>query len=206
MVGARGPGWVVAVAVVAVAIVCAGCASPVDAAPSVDAAIVAAGVPAASISCAAPGAPASVAASVPQGWTDVSSPWLGYSVAMPASWGLHGHASPCDTQAPYDVFEGTIPGSAAQAALVVGCNPVKSARAAGRFLGHITVDGTTLDLFESPADEPGRVILFAKGTRGDAEWHLMGLVPSDGGAPEFFREVVSTFRFPAPAPSVPAGG
>jgi hypothetical protein len=104
------------------------------------------------------------------------------------------------------VFEGTIPGSGAQALLVVGCNPVKDARAAGRFLGHVTADGTTLDLYESPADEPGRVILFAKGTRGDVEWHLMALVPSDGGAPEFFREIVSTFRLPAPMPSAHAGG
>jgi hypothetical protein len=206
MVGARGPDRVFAVAVVAVAIACAGCASAVDAAPSVEAALAAAGAPAASIPCGAPAARSSVAASVPPGWTSVSSPWLGYSVAVPASWGLRGHVGPGDSRAPYDVFEGTIPGSAVQALVVVGCNPLKHARAAGTFLGDVTADGTTLDLFESPADEPGRVILFAKGIRGDAEWHLMALVPSDVGASAFFREVVATFRFPAPTPSAQAGG
>ena len=198
MVGARGADLVVAAAVVALAIVCAGCASPVDAALSV------ARGPAASIACGAPAAPSSAATSVPAGWTAVSSPWLGYTVAVPASWGLRGHVRPGDAQAPYDVFEGTIPGSDLQAVLVVGCNPVKVARAAGRLLDKVTVDGTTIELFESPADEPGRVILFAKGIRGEAEWHLMALVSSDGHAAAFFREVISTFHFPAPTPSAGA--
>jgi hypothetical protein len=199
MVGARDADSVVAAAVVALAIACAGCASPVDAAPSV------ARGPAASISCGAPSAPPPVAASVPAGWTDVSSPWLGYSVAVPASWGLRGHVRPGDARAPYDVFGGTIPGSTLEALLVIGCNPVKDARASGRFVGQVAVDGTTMGMFESAADEPGRVILFAKGMRGDAEWHLMALASSDGDASAFFREVISTFRFPAPTPSVRAG-
>ena len=192
MVRARGADLVVAAAMVALAAACAGCASLVEAAPSV------ARRPAASISCGAPAAPPPVAASVPSGWTDVSSPWLGYSVAVPTSWGLNGYVRPGDAQAPYDVFEGTIPGSASQALLVVGCNPAKDARASGRFVGQVTVDGTTMEMFESAADEPGRVILFAKGMRGDTEWHLMALASSDGGASAFFREVTSTFRFPAP--------
>jgi hypothetical protein len=199
MVGARGADLVVTAAAIALAVACAGCASPVDAARSV------AGGPAASISCGEPAAPPPIAASVPPGWTDVSSPWLGYSVAVPASWGLRGHARPADTQAPYDVFGGTIPGSALEALLVVGCNPVKDARASGRFVGQVTVDGTTMEMFESAADEPGRVILFAKGVRDDAEWHLMATASSDGDAWAFFREVISTFRFPAPTPSRPAG-
>jgi len=199
MVGARGADLAVAAAVIVSAISCAGCASPVDAAPSV------ARGPAASISCGAPAAPPPVAAFVPPGWTDVSSPWLGYSVAVPASWGLRGHVRPGDTQAPYDVFGGAIPGSALQALLVVGCNPVKDARASGRFIGQVAVDGTTMEMFESAADEPGRVILFAKGIHDDAEWHLMATASSDGDAWAFFREVIATFRFPAPTPSMPAG-
>jgi hypothetical protein len=198
MVGARGTDLSLTAAVVTLALACAACTSPVDVARS-------ARVPAASSSCGAPDATSSVAASVPPGWTTVSSPWLGYSVAVPASWGLRGHVSPDDAPAPYDVFEGTIPGSAVQAVLVVGCNPVTDARATGRFLGQVTVDATTIDLFESPTDEPGRVILFARGVRGDTAWHLMALVSSDGDAPAFFNEVVATFRFPAPTQAVAPG-
>jgi len=205
MVGTRGTGWILTLAVAVLAVACAGCTASVDAAPPVEAALAATGMPAASIACGAPGAPASVAASVPAGWTDVASPWLGYGVAVPASWGLRGHVRPDAARAPYDVFEGTIPDTDVPVLLVVGCNPVKDARAAGTFLGHVTADGTALDLYQSPADEPGRVILFAKGVRDDTEWHLMALVPSDGDAPAFFRAVVATFRFPPPASAGPAG-
>jgi hypothetical protein len=206
MAGTRGTRWIVTLAVVGLAIACAGCTASAEAAPPVEAALAATGVPAASIPCGAPGAPASVAASAPAGWTDVVSPWLGYAVAVPASWGLRGHVSPDAARAPYDVFEGTIPGTDVPGLLVVGCNPVTEARAAGAFLGHVSADGTALDLYRSPADEPGRVILFAKGVRDDTEWHLMALVPSDGDGPAFFRDVVATFRFPVPASAGPAGG
>ncbi len=198
MVGARDADMVVAAAVVAFAVACTGCALPGDAAPSV------AREPAASISCGVSAALPPVAAPVPPGWTSVSSPWLGYSVAVPASWGLREHVRPGDARAPYDVFGGTIPGSALEALLVVGCNPVTDTRASGRLVGQVAVDGTTMEMFESTADEPGRVILFAKGMRGDTEWHLMALAASDGDASAFFSEVISTFRFPAPTLSMRA--
>jgi len=134
--------------------------------------------------------------STPSGWTSVTSPWLGYSVAMPATWALADHVVSGDSRSPHDVYTGTVGGSDGLATLVIGYCPSGKVTATGAVTEDLTVDGVSFDIVSPTVTDAGRNTLFATGVQGDRTWYLMACMPDDAESRAFFRQVVATFRFP----------
>ena len=132
----------------------------------------------------------------PPGWTNLDSPWLGYSVAIPRSWAFTGHVAPGDSRSPHDVFAGPVEGSDTSATLVLGRCATGDTTVVGVGSEVVSVDGSRFRVAQVTAVEPGRTILRATATRGGATWYVMASIGDDVASRDFFRELLATFHFP----------
>jgi hypothetical protein len=132
----------------------------------------------------------------PPGWTNLDSPWLGYSVAIPRDWAFTGHVAPGVSRSPHDVFAGPVEGSDTTATLVLGRCATGDPTVGDAGSERVSVDGSPFRVAEVTADEPGRTILRATATRGGATWYLMASIGDDVASRDFFRKVLATFHFP----------
>jgi hypothetical protein len=175
---------IVGASAIALLVMCAGCGAPVLGAGI--AAPASRGVEAPIVG-PADGAPA--------GWTNLGSPWLGYTVAIPRTWAFTGHVPPADSRSPHDVFAGPVEGTDATATLVIGRCATDDPTVVDHG-GGMVVDGSVFSIVEMPGEEPGRTNVIATAVRGDATWYVMGCTGDDAASRAFFRELLSTFRFP----------
>jgi hypothetical protein len=185
---------IIGVSAIALIALCVGCGAPV----------LGAGI-AAPASRGVEGPIVGPADGAPAGWTNLGSPWLGYTVAIPRTWAFTGHVPPADSRSPHDVFTGPIAGSDATATLVIGrCATDDPTVDDGG--GGMVVDGSLFSIAEMPGEEPGRTNVIATAVRGDATWYVMGCTGDDAASRAFFRELLSTFRFPDADVMAPAVG
>ena len=146
---------------------------------------------------ATPGSPPATAAPVtPSDWTRVTSPWLGYTIAMPGTWAFSDHVVAGDARSPHDVYTGAVDDATGQSTLVVGSCPSADVTASGPVTESMTVDGASFDIVASTGTDPGRTTLFATGVRGVRTWYVMAGMPDDAASRAVFRQVVVSFRFP----------
>jgi hypothetical protein len=185
---------IVGVSAIALLVMCVGCGAPV----------LGAGI-AAPASRGVEGPIVVPGDGAPAGWTNLASPWLGYTVAIPRTWAFTGHVPPADSRSPHDVFAGPVEGSDAVATVVIGRCATDDPTVVDDG-GGMVVDGSWFRIAEMPGEEPGRTNVIATAVRGDATWYVMGCTGDDAASRQFFRELLSTFRFPDADVVAPADG
>lgn len=132
--------------------------------------------------------------------TELSSPWLGYTITLPKAWAFTGHVSPYDSDTPHDSFMGVVPGANARMMLVIG----RSVSTSQRAVHHSVAAGDTTFVEIPPADMgDGSIGLVAQATVDGTHWYIMASMPDSAAAREFFDRTVASFRISAPA-SVPS--
>ena len=133
----------------------------------------------------------------PAGWTSVRSPWLGYGVALPVTWGFVGHVTAADSRTPHDIFAGIVDGAETPTTLVIGSCRTADATVVGPGAEVITADGRTFDVTAPQAAGPGRMTIVATSVTGDVTWYLTACMADDAASQAMFRAMVASFRFPS---------
>jgi hypothetical protein len=132
----------------------------------------------------------------PAGWSSITSPWLGYGIALPSSWGFLGHVTAAESRTPHDVFAGIADGAETPMTLVVGTCTSADATVAGPDAGVIAADGGTFDVTAPQVAEAGRMTIVATSVAGDTTWYLTACMADDSASLALFRTMVASFRFP----------
>jgi len=133
----------------------------------------------------------------PAGWTSVTSPWLGYSVTLPETWGFLGHVAAADSRTPHDIFAGTVDGAETPTTLVIGSCRTADATVVGPGAEVVTADGGTFDVTAPQTAGPGRMTIAATSVTGDITWYLTACMADDAASRAVFRAMVASFRFPS---------
>jgi hypothetical protein len=107
---------------------------------------------------------------VPVGWIAVTSPWLGYTVTVPDSWGLVGHVAPGVSRTPHDTFAGTVAGSETPTTLVIGSCRTADATVGGSATDVIAANGGTFSVTDPAPAGDGRVTMVATSVADDITW------------------------------------
>ena len=141
------------------------------------------------------------AVAAPAGWTSITSPWLGYGITLPNSWGLAGHVTAADSRTPHDVFAGTVEGAETPTTLVVGVCRTADATVVDSGAEVITADGGTFDVTAPQAAGQGRMTIVATSVTGDTTWYLTACMADDAASRATFRAMVASFRFPSADPA-----
>jgi hypothetical protein len=125
--------------------------------------------------------------------TDLSSPWLGYTVTLPIAWAFTGSVAPEDSATPHDSFVGQAPGSSGPMMIVIG----RSDDAPRRVVDHrVDADGGSFAVTPAADMGDGAIALVAEATMDGANWYVMGHMPDDAASREFFDRLIASFRFP----------
>ena len=127
--------------------------------------------------------------------TELSSPWLGYTITLPTAWVFTGHVSPFDSDTPHDSFMGVVPGANARMMLVIGRSVSTSERAVDHT---VTAGGTTFTEIPAADMGDGAIGLVAQATVDGTHWYIMASMPDSAAARAFFDRTVASFHISAP--------
>ena len=146
---------------------------------------------------AQPQSPGAAIPPLPSGWTGITSPWLGYTIALPPTgWVFYNHVSGSATQGAYDWWIGPKFG------LNIGYWPRSTWGVTLPPLREdVTVAGVAFQLGIPDNPFGSQIDIHAMAVQGGKVWDIMGEaadITTNKESQTQFLQILSTFRFPAP--------